>query len=743
MRIVHQLLIATILPTILIWLVGIYATSVSETSLRRAIEANSVTRAQEVMDEVDWIIQTRATTWQAYLQTDLVRQSLRRSNEEMMQLDDPAGLVEQRDQQLRSTPDDETIPLMQQVLNNDLARDFNIWLRQLEKTAGHAVFGEVFITNRFGANVAQTNRTSDYRQDDESWWQEAMENGLHIEDVSFDESAGIYSIDICLKAVDEDGEFLGVMKAVLNIQELIEIVDKYKRNSQTDGYLLLFDRDHSVIREAGENSTGLRDGSAYFRDVDFEKNENAFVANLTHVRDGEELLGAFAVSRGHGEFAGMGWVVLEARKTSVVFAPIKRLRNQIILLAFAATLLVIAAGWLIARSLTRPIDALLRGAHRIGQGELEYRIPAAGQNEVAKLSAGFNQMAGNLQSMVDDLKTKEEKLTEQNERLESQRLTLASQEEMLKAQRERNTLFEVIADTVGRLNSTSDDILSTTSKQARGSQDQAAAVSEAASTMNEISSIAHDTAGRANGMVDEAQHVEATAETGRQAMEKSIEALESVRRQVEETASHVISLAERAQAIGEITSTVNDIAEQTNVLALNAAVEAARTGEHGKGFVVVAAEIKRLAQQSMQSTREVRGILSEILSAIRKAVESSERETVVVAEARQVAQQTGGLVQKLLETISASALTAKQIAAAATRQATGTVELDKTMQDMERMTADHAAALQEIEQSAMNLTELSTELAGLTSESANGQASKTARAVRSVRLDNDAITFPK
>nr|WP_143547697.1 methyl-accepting chemotaxis protein [Rhodopirellula sp. SM50] len=715
MRIVHQLLIATILPTILIWLVGIYATSVSETNLRQAIEANSVNLAQDVMDEVDWIIQTRATTWQAYLQTDLVRESLRKSNQEMMEVDEPAALVEQRDQQWRSTPAGESNPLMQQVMNNDLARDFKIWLRQLEKTAGHAVFGEVFLTNRFGANVAQTNRTSDYRQDDERWWQQAVERGLHIEDVSFDESAGIHSVDICLKAVDEDGEFLGVMKAVLNIQELIDIVDKYKRNNQTDGYLLLFNRDRSVIHQAGEVSTGLRDGSAYFRGVEFDENEYAFVANLTDVHDGEELLGAFAVSRGHGDFAGMGWIVLEARKSSAVFAPIKQLRNQIVLLALAATLLVIAAGWLIARSVTRPIDELLRGAYRIGQGELEYRIPAAGQNEVAKLGAGFNQMAANLQSMVDDLKSKEETLTEQNERLESQRLTLASQEEMLRAQRERNTLFEAIADAVGRLNSTSDDILSTTSKQARGSHDQAAAVSQAASTMNEISSIAHDTAGQAKGMVDEARHVEATAETGRQAMEKSIEALESVRRQVEETATQVLSLADRAQTIGEITATVDDIAEQTNVLALNAAVEAARTGENGKGFVVVAAEIKRLAQQSVQSTREVRGILSEILDAIRKAVESSEQETVVVAEARQVAQQTGDLVQTLLETISASALTAKQIASAATRQATGTVELDKTMQHMEQMTSDHASALQEIEQSAMNLTELSAELAELTS----------------------------
>ncbi|QDV44514.1 Methyl-accepting chemotaxis protein 4 [Stieleria neptunia] len=738
MRIVHQLLIATILPTILIWLVGIYATSVSETSLRQAIETNSVNRAQEVIDEVDWIIQTRATTWQAYLQTDLVRESLRTSNEEMMEVDDPAGLVQQRDRQWRSTPADEFNPLMQQVMNNDLARDFDIWLRQLEKTAGHAVFGEVFLTNRYGANVAQTNRTSDYRQDDESWWQQAVENGLHLEDVSFDESAGIFSVDICLKAVDEDGEFLGVMKAVLNIQELIEIVDKYKRNSQTDGYLLLFDRERNVIHEAGEHSTGLRDGSAYFRDVEFDQNRNAFVANLTDVRDGEALLGAFAFSRGHGDFAGMGWIVLEARNTSTVFAPIKRLRNQIVLLALAATLLVVLAGWLIARSVTRPIDELLEGAYRIGQGELEIRIPVAGQNEVAKLGAGFNQMAANLQSMVDDLKNKEEKLTEQNERLESQRLTLASQEEMLNAQRERDTLFEAIADAVRRLNSTSDDILSTTSKQARGSHDQAAAVSQAASTMNEISSIAHDTAGRANGMVDEAKHVEATAETGREAMEKSIAALESVRRQVEETATHVISLADRAQAIGEITATVDDIAEQTNVLALNAAVEAARTGEHGKGFVVVAAEIKRLAQQSMQSTRQVRDILSEILDAIRKAVESSEQETEVVAEASQVAQQTGNLVQALLETISASASTAKTIASAATRQATGTVQLDQTMQHMEQMTSDHATALQEIEQSAMNLTKLSTELAELTSESAGGRSSTVGKVWPSPRLGEAA-----
>ena len=95
------------------------------------------------------------------------------------------------------------------------------------------IFAELFVTNRYGANVAQTHRTSDYRQGDERWWQEAMKRGLFVSDVGFDESAGIYSVDICLRVQDQQGEPLGVLKAVMNIQEIIELFMSGTRTSSS------------------------------------------------------------------------------------------------------------------------------------------------------------------------------------------------------------------------------------------------------------------------------------------------------------------------------------------------------------------------------------------------------------------------------------------------------------------------------------------------------------------------------
>ncbi|NND96311.1 MAG: methyl-accepting chemotaxis protein, partial [Pirellulaceae bacterium] len=711
---VYKLLLATILPAALIWLVGIYATSVSQRSLRDAIEATSATRAREVMDEIDWIVQTRATTWQAYLRAELVQRTLKLSNDELELSDDPSAVIAQRDQDWQSTPSGEQPELMKELVSNDLARDLSGWLTQLEEAAGYPVFGEVFLTNRFGGNVAQTSRTSDYRQDDEEWWQLSKQNGVYISDVEFDESAQIYSVDICIAALDEDGNFLGVMKTVMNTRELLAIMDKRDAERLSASRLILFNREQKVIHESHTNAAPLSDRKSFLDEIDFSRDQTEWTSTLIDDTSGDELLCAFAASRGHGDFSGMGWVVMDARKSSDAFAPIVRLRNQIVFIAILSTVLVALAGWLLARSITAPIRTLLDGTTRIGQGELDHRIVVAGHDEITKLGNAFNEMAANLQKMILDLTSKEEELTEQYQLLASQSEALASQEEILSAQVERDKLFDAVRDAVGRLNAASEHILSTTSKQAKGSSEQAVAVSQTATTMDEVAQIADQNSARANNMVVEAKQAEEAAQTGREAMETSIESIASVKTQAETTAESILSLAERAEKIGAITATVNDIAEQTNVLALNAAVEASRAGEHGRGFAVVAAEVKALAQQSKDATREVRQILTEIVEATGSAVMSTEKETKAVIEAGNVAVSTGGFVNRLLATISSSARNAKQISEAAKEQATGVIQLNKAIKNIETVAAENAIALQQIEQSAMDLNDLSTELAKLT-----------------------------
>ena len=106
---------------------------------------------------------------------------------------------------------------MQELIDNGLSKRLKEKIDFYEKKYGYRIFGEVFITNKYGANVAQTGKTTDYRQDDEKWWQVAKDKGLYVEDVEYDESADVYSIDIGIRVEDLKGNFLGVIKVVLNI----------------------------------------------------------------------------------------------------------------------------------------------------------------------------------------------------------------------------------------------------------------------------------------------------------------------------------------------------------------------------------------------------------------------------------------------------------------------------------------------------------------------------------------------
>lgn len=282
-------------------------------------------------------------------------------------------------------------------------------------------------------------------------------------------------------------------------------------------------------------------------------------------------------------------------------------------------------------------------------------------------------------------------------------------------EQERDRLFEAIRDAVRRLASATQQILATTSQQAAGAQQQASAVTETASTAAEMSESARESANRANELAGTSQQTGATGIEGRQHIEDAIAAMGEVKQQVQVLAESIVSLAEQAQTIGEITATVNDIAEQTNVLALNAAVEASRAGEHGKGFGVVASEVKSLADQSKKATAQVRKILGEIQHASNKAVLSTEHGTRAVSDAGEIVKRAGDTITSLADTLTTTARTASQISAAINQQAAGVSQLNIGIRNIDKVTEENVKAIQQIEASARNLNALSNELAGLVS----------------------------
>ena len=182
-----------------------------------------------------------------------------------------------------------------------------------------------------------------------------------------------------------------------------------------------------------------------------------------------------------------------------------------------------------------------------------------------------------------------------------------------------------VRELTGRLAESVGTLSASTRDQSQTLTRQAGALHETQITAEEMRQTSELAAQKARLVLDYAERADSLSRTGEGAMVQSLSALRDIRGQVEEIAERITTLGERAIRIGQVTQTVKDLADQSNMLALNAAIEAVRSGEHGKGFGVVAREIRSLADQSIQATVQVREMLEDISEAIRGAVAITEK----------------------------------------------------------------------------------------------------------------------
>ena len=393
----HKLLLGAALPAALIWGVAFYAAAASEDGLRQSIERTSVERARAIMDEIDRAMHARVAEWRAYSRSPLVQRTLPASNQEFEALEDRQAYIDNLDQAWRTAPQETQLPLVEQLTNNELARDMRVRIETLARENGFRVFGEVFITNRYGVNIAQTSRTSDYRQDDEDWWQSAYRDGLHVTEVAYDESAQVFSTDLCLRIDDDAGAPLGVLKAVLNIQDVVNIFDERGRGGHGatgSGILTLFTKDKRIIRCAGATcAEPLADGSHYFTEVAKPKPGQVLTTERFDGVAGRKHLAVYTTSCGFGHDQGLGWVLLLESEADAVYQPVDELRTRILLIAAGATVLALGLGGTVAVSLSRRVRQLAEANAALGRGDLDVAVSISGYDELAKLGASFNRMA--------------------------------------------------------------------------------------------------------------------------------------------------------------------------------------------------------------------------------------------------------------------------------------------------------------------------------------------------------------
>jgi len=370
-----------------------------------------------------------------------------------------------------------------------------------------------------------------------------------------------------------------------------------------------------------------------------------------------------------------------------------------------SVLFLLAASFWLTRSIARPIGAVTRVAERIAEGDLTLRIEAEDRSdEVGALQRAFQNMLGNLQGIAafaeriasGDLTVQVVKRSEEDSLGISLENMLGSLREMTRELREG----------VGVLASSSTEILATVSQVAASAAQTATAVSETSTTAEEVKQTAHVSNQKAKAVQETAQKATSVSETGRKAVTETIEGINRIREQMESITDNVVRLSEQGQAIGDIIATVNDLAEQSNLLAVNAAIEASRAGEYGRGFVVVAQEVKSLAEQSRQATTQVRTILMEVQKATTAAVMATEQGTKAVAASVKQATEAGESIRALTGGVGETAQAAMQIAASSQQQLVGMDQIALAISNIRQATTQNMAGSKQLEASARSLQEL-------------------------------------
>lgn len=268
------------------------------------------------------------------------------------------------------------------------------------------------------------------------------------------------------------------------------------------------------------------------------------------------------------------------------------------------------------------------------------------------------------------------------------------------------TFTEALTEYSGGLNQTTSEIVAASSELSASATEQAATVAEVTATVSEVKQTSAQSIAAATSVISTSEDAFEASQRGTTAVEDSLAAMRDIQGQVEAIADKILHLSERTQQIGEIIKSVNEISEQSKLLALNAAIEAARAGDHGRGFSVVASEIRSLADQSKQATEQVGRILGEIQQATNSAVIATEEGSKRVDSGVELASRAGENIHTLTQAIRTAADAARLISSTTQQQNVGVEEVAEAMLGINAATAQTAAGLQETESAARKLAEM-------------------------------------
>ena len=624
---------------------------------------------------------------------------------------------------------------------------------------------EVFITDAKGLNIAMTDRTSDFLQGDESWWTAAFNNGsgaVFVDKVSYDESSKSYAMNIGVPIIDpQSNKAIGVLRGTLDVSTVITVLGDLKVGKT--GHVLLLDGAGNILYspEAGQL---MKPATA--AEVNLFKNQNSGWAVLQDVDGESAIVGYNLQTAGLGK--SLGWRILVIQHQGEANQSLVNVLLISLGMSVAAGLVSLLIAILASRSITHSLVTLTSSIELLAKGDLKLtgqdrayleRVSQQREELGAMYRASFSllgyleEMTSAAQQVAQGDLTVEVKPRSKADQLgsafagmiatlqrqvgevaENTRSLQSASADLAEAARQAGGATNQIALTIQQLTSGTTQQSSAVNRTAeavdqmgqliqtvaRGAGEQSNAVDRAAQVTAQISRSIEQVAGNAQAVTDDATRAAQAARAGYQTVEDTVKGMQMIKEKVGLSASKVQEMGSRSDQIGAIVETIEDIASQTNLLALNAAIEAARAGEHGKGFAVVADEVRKLAERASSATKEIGGLIHGIQQTVNDAVAAMNASAREVENGVDNANQAGVALKSILEAAESVNQQAMQAYKAAGQMSTASKDLVNSVDTVAKVIRQSAQATDRM---SANSAEVSQAIENIASVSEQNSAS--------------------